>query len=59
MTVVLPQGVKLINVTWKEGGNLWYLTRPMKSNEVADGYVFQEKSSFGMMEGKVIFKEVK
>ena len=58
MTVTLPEGQKLINSTWKDA-QLWYLTRPMYSNEVAETYTFTEKSSFGMVEGKIIFIEQK
>lgn len=61
MTVNLPPNQKLVNVTWKttEGSSLWYLTRPMHSNECAETFTFQEKSSFGMMEGAVKFVESK
>jgi hypothetical protein len=54
----LPNGKKLVNVTWKDR-DMWYLVRPMKSNEAAETYEFCEKSAFGMIEGKVIFKESK
>lgn len=56
MTVDLPQGEKLIEATWKEG-DLWYLTRPRRANETTETYIFREESSFGVMEGTVIFKE--
>lgn len=56
MTVKLPANQKLVNATWKES-ELWYLTRQRHSNEVVDTYTFQEKSSFGMVEGTVIFVE--
>ena len=52
-TVDLPVGQKLINVTWK-GEDLWYLTKPMKTNDVAETYEFKESSSFGFMNGKVL-----
>ncbi len=54
--VKLPKGHKLIEATWK-GEDLWYLTRPRRSNESIEKYKFQEDSSFGMIEGTVIFKE--
>ena len=44
--------------TWKESG-LWYLTRPMRENEKAEIFIFQEDSQYGIMEGKVIFIETK
>jgi hypothetical protein len=54
----LPNNQKLVNVTWKEG-ELWYLTRQMKQGEVAETYTFNEKSSFGLIEGTVIITENK
>lgn len=57
-TVNLPQGQKLVNITWKED-QIWYLTRTMNSSDSAETYTFQEKSSYGMMEGTVILKETK
>jgi len=58
MTIDLPKNTKLIEATWK-GDDLWYLTRPMRVNEKKETYTFKEESSFGMMEGSVIFKEHK
>ncbi len=49
-TINLPQGRKLINITWKED-EIWYLTRPMNSDEVAETYKFHEESSWGAIEG--------
>jgi hypothetical protein len=57
-TVNLPQGKKLVNITWKED-QIWYLTRTMNSSDSAETYTFQEESSYGMMEGTVILKETK
>lgn len=37
----------------------WYLYRPMREQETPEVYSFQEKSSMGIMEGKVIFTESK
>jgi hypothetical protein len=56
--ITLPKGTKLVTATWKEA-NLWYMTRPMKEDEVAETYTFQEESSYGMVEGTYIIKEVK
>jgi len=56
--VNLPPNEKLVNVTWKDA-NLWYLHRPMRSDEVAETYTFQEQSSYGVVEGVVTFKESK
>ena len=57
-TIDLPKGQKLVNVTWKED-EMWYLTRPMKSDETAVSYTYQEESSIGLLEGTVILKEIK
>ena len=56
MNINLPAGEKLVVVTWKME-DFWYLTRPMKKGEVAECYKFQEKSSFGMMEGTITICE--
>ena len=49
-TINLPRGKKLVNITWKET-QIWYLTRDMDSNDVAETYTFHEESSFGVLEG--------
>lgn len=49
-TINLPKGRKLVNATWK-GDHIWYLTRQMKSDDVAETYQFQEESSWGVVEG--------
>jgi hypothetical protein len=54
--IELPAGQKLINATWKDD-NLWYLTRPMKSDEQPETYKFQEASSFGILEGTYTITE--
>ena len=54
----LPKGRKLVNVTWKEN-QIWYLTRPMNSNDVVETYQFQEESSWGVMEGTYNIIETK
>jgi hypothetical protein len=58
MTVNLPQGQKLVNITWKEN-ELWYLSKPMSSTDSAETYTFQEKSSYGIQEGTITLKESK
>jgi hypothetical protein len=57
-TIKLPKGRKLVNVTWKET-QVWYLTRPMSSSDVAETYQFQEESSWGVMEGTYNIVETK
>jgi hypothetical protein len=49
-TINLPKGRKLMNITWKKD-QIWYLTREMNSNDVAETYQFQEESSWGVVEG--------
>jgi hypothetical protein len=57
--VELEKGQKLVTVTWKEGSNLWYLTRPMREGEVPQTYAFKESSSLGVIEGTIIIVESK
>jgi hypothetical protein len=57
-TINLPKGRKLVNITWKEA-QIWYLTRPMNSSDVAETYKFHEESSFGVMEGTYNIVETK
>jgi hypothetical protein len=57
-TVDLAPNTKLIGATWKEA-DLWYLTRPMRADEVAETSSLIEQSNFGLVEGKVVFKENK
>ena len=57
-TINLPKGQKLVNVTWKET-QIWYLTRPMDSTDVAETYQFHEESSYGVMEGTYTIIETK
>ena len=57
-TIKLPKGRKLVNVTWKET-QIWYLTRNMDSNDVAETYEFHEESSYGVIEGTYKIIETK
>jgi hypothetical protein len=57
-TINLPENTKLVNITWKET-EVWYLTRPMDSTDVAQTYKFHEESSFGVMEGTYTVIETK
>ena len=58
MNFDLPKGQKLVNITWKDT-DMWYLTRKMRAEEVAEVWEFCEKSQFGFVEGKIIIKESK
>lgn len=58
MTVNLESNVKLVNVTWKED-SLWFLTKPMTEDDIAETYCFEEDSEFGVFEGTVTIIEHK
>ena len=58
MTIELPKGTKVTNITWKKG-DLWYSYRPMRENEKPENTIFVEQSMFGLMEGEVTFVESK
>ena len=56
MTIVLPKGEKLVDVTWR-GNNLWYLTEPMDADYKPKTKIFREDSNLGILEGTVTFVE--
>lgn len=56
MTIELPPGQELMEVTWKDN-DLFYLTRPMAPDYVPVTKTFKESSSLGVMESTVYFKE--
>lgn len=58
-TIKLEKGEKLVEATWKGGGDLWYLVEPMDSDYVPKIKVFKESSIYGVLEGKVIFIETR
>lgn len=58
-TIRLEPGEKLIEATWKDKGNIWYLTEPMDSNYIPKTKTFKESSLFGALEGEVIFIETR
>jgi hypothetical protein len=57
-TLNVPQGQKVVNVTWKET-DLWILTRPMTAKDSAETYTFSESSSWGLLEGTLTLVEKK
>ena len=57
-TIILPDNQKLQLVTWKND-NMWVLYRPMRVDEQAETYTYQEDSKFGLMEAKITIREVK
>lgn len=58
-TIKLQPGEKLLEATWKDDGNIWYLTEPMDSNYVPKTKIIKESSVFGQLESKVIFIETR
>lgn len=58
-TIQLEPGKRLVNITWKSsdktGADLWILTK--QDTTKPSTYMFEEKSSFGIMEGTVIVIE--
>ena len=56
VTIELEPNQKLEMITWKNS-DLWYLTRPMTANDIAETHVFQESSIFGIVEGTVTIIE--
>ncbi len=57
-TINLESNQKLEEITWKDD-SLWYLTRPMTENDIAEIHTFQQSSNYGVFEGKVIVVESK
>ena len=57
-TLKLPKNEKLVMITWK-GDSLWYLTKPMTEDDIAETYKFQESADLGIMEGTVTVVETK
>ena len=54
----IPENYKLMEITWKDN-SLWYLARPMRTEEQAETYIFKEKTSMGLLEGIVEITETK
>jgi len=57
-TINLKENTKLINATWKND-HLWILTREMRADEKPEVFSFKEKSSYGLLQGEIIFIESK
>jgi len=55
-TYYIDADKKFVNATWKDD-NLWILTRDRQSSDVKEKYYFKEESSYGVMEGTIIFVE--
>lgn len=57
ITVELEKDQKLVNCSWKAQGSLWVLTRQRREGEPLETYKYQEKSTFGVLEGTVTIVE--
>lgn len=57
-TIILPDNQKLQLITWKKD-DMWVLYRPMRADEQAETYTYQEDSKFGLIEAKITIREVK
>ena len=58
MTIELEPSTKLELITWKDD-SLWYLTRPMREDDIAETHTYHEMSEFGVLEGTVTIVETK
>ena len=57
--IKVEKGYKVIEATWKDDGDLWYLIEPMEDDYIPKEKKFVESSIYGVLEGKVIFIESK
>lgn len=57
VTIQVEPGYKVVEATWKDDGDLWYLIEPMEENYVPKTKKFVECSEFHVWEGTVIFSE--
>ena len=57
-TINVEKGKKVMMATWK-GDNLFYMVEDMEENYVPHDKMLIESSSFGMIESKVVFKEIR
>lgn len=58
MTLELEPNQKLEEITWKDD-SLWYLTRPMTDEDIAETHTFQQSSEWGVFEGTVTVIETR
>ena len=58
VTLKLKPNQKLEVITWKDD-SLWYCTRPMREDEVAETHTYQQSSEWGVFEGTVTIVESK
>lgn len=57
-TLELEPNEKLEEITWKDA-SIWYLTRPMTEDDIAETHVFKQSSNWGVLEGTVTIVESK
>ena len=58
MTIKLEPNTKLELITWKDD-SLWYLTKPMLEDDIAETHTYQQSSEWGVFEGTVTIVETK
>ena len=58
MTIELEPNTKLELITWKDD-SLWYLTKPMSEDDIAETHTYQQSSEWGVFEGTVTIVETK
>lgn len=58
MAMKLEPNQKLEMITWKDD-SLWYLTKPMTEDDIAETHTFQQSSEWGVFEGTVTIVETK
>ena len=56
VTVKVDPGYKVTAATWKQN-ELWYFIEPMEETYTPKTKYLKESSEYGMLEGKVVFKE--
>ena len=56
--IKLEPNTKLELITWKDD-SLWYLTRPMREDDIAETHTYKQQSEFGVFEGTVTIIETK
>ena len=56
MALTLDPGRKLVNATWKDK-QIWLLTTVRSLEDKPQTYVFEERSTCGILQGKVVIEE--
>lgn len=56
MIIELEPNTKLELITWKDD-SLWYCTRPMREDDIAETHTYQQSSEWGVFEGTVTIVE--